>query len=82
MTDHEQMIISALRYALGRRSYIMSCTEDYILKMLRGKVSENFVAVCIQDISEYYKEAERMKWDLKGSHDWKPLLEELKSKIV
>jgi len=72
MTPHEQMIISALRYALGRRSYIMSDTEDYIIEMLNqrvdirakkkpDKVSENFIQVCIQDIKDHYKDLDRYK---------------------
>ena len=32
MTDYEHMIISAERYALGRMTYIVKITVDYILE--------------------------------------------------
>lgn len=79
MTPHEQMIISALRYALPRRSYIMSNTDEYICDMLEGKVSDNFIHVCVQDIEDHYKEIERLSSNQDGMHNWKPLLEKLKS---
>ncbi len=78
MTDYEQMIISALRYALPRKSYIMSCTDDFITNMLKEKVSEAFIICCIKDIEDHYKEAERFKWNMQGTHDWKPLLNRLR----
>jgi hypothetical protein len=79
MTDHEMMIISALRYALSRRSYIMFCTEEYIVHMLKGKVSTNFIGVAIQDIEGHHDWNTRNKVDDRGQHNWKPLLEKLKS---
>ena len=30
ITDYEHMLISALRYALGRRTYIVEITMEYI----------------------------------------------------
>ena len=38
MTDYEHMIISAERYALGRMTYIVSLTVDYILKEIKAKL--------------------------------------------
>lgn len=79
MNDHEQMIISALQYALPRRSYITSFTEDYIRRMLNGKVSHNFVDVCISDIQDHYAEMDRLDYGTAGQPDWNPLLNKLKS---
>ena len=79
MTDYEMMIISALRYALPRRSYIMSITDEYITLMIKGAVSKNFIRVAIQDIEEHHDWNERNKVDERGQHNWKPLLEKLKS---
>lgn len=59
MTDHEMMIISALRYALCRKSYIMTVTEDYILEMLSKGVSDQFRKVAIEDIKTHYRDLER-----------------------
>ena len=83
MNDHEQMIISSLRYALPRRSYIMSVTDEYIENMLKGEVSMQFVGVCIEDIEQYYRDVERVGESPFESfgHNWRPLLEMLKIKI-
>ena len=73
------MVISALRYALPRRSYIMSVTDEYITAMIEKKVSQNFIQVMIDDIEEHYD------WNKKNhindflQHNWKPLLEKLKA---
>lgn len=85
MTEHEQMILSALRYALPknvgnygskfRRSYIMSCTDEYITKMLQGKVSEAFKDNCIRDIEDEYKDRDKFGSTLQ--YDWIPLKERL-----
>lgn len=36
MTDYEQIIISAERYALGRMTYIVEITVNYILEELKN----------------------------------------------
>lgn len=71
------MIISSLRYALPRRSYIMSVTEEYIIKMLKGKVSKNFIEVAIQDIKEHNDWNERNKIVDSLQYNWNPLLKKL-----
>ena len=81
MTPTEQMVISALRYALDRRSYIMSVTEEYIREMLKGTVSENFLKVCIDDISYEIAERERLHTPNGGLHDWASLKEDLMAKM-
>ena len=80
MTDHEMMIISALRYALPRRSYIMSCTDEYITDMLKGKVTENFLGVAIQDIEQHIKYESLPSKKSTLDYDWNPLLKRLKLK--
>ena len=32
MTDYEHIVISAVRYALGRMTYIVELTVNYVLK--------------------------------------------------
>ena len=81
MTTEEQMIISALRYALPRRSYIMSTTDEYIRKFIEKGVSEAFLTIAQKDIEDHYAEIERMKYDTQGMHDWKPLLEFIKEQF-
>lgn len=77
MTDHETIVISALRYALPRRSYIMSVTEDYIRNMKPQGYSKQFLIVAIEDIEEFQKK--RPMDNLQ--HDWVPLMEFLKADL-
>lgn len=51
MTPEEQMLISAVRYALGRQSYIVGTTCNFVAS-IRDKLSENCIKILIRDISE------------------------------
>ena len=51
MTDYEQMIISAERYAVGRMTYIVETTVKYILKEIEdNKLSDRCLDVIAEDI--------------------------------
>ena len=59
MTDYEHMIISAERYALGRITYIVNLTVNYILQEIENdKLSDSCLDVIRKDI----KEARDMEW--------------------
>lgn len=74
ITNYEHMLISALRYALGRRTYIVSTTAEYIACEI-PKLSEQCKNVMIQDIEEQ----ERFGYgDACDKVDWMRLLGELK----
>jgi hypothetical protein len=82
MSDYETMIISALRYALPRRSYIMSMTDEYITKMLKKKVSNNFLHVAIRDIEDHYDWEKSIGCNNDPiRYDWMPLLKRLNKKL-
>ena len=52
MTDYEHIVISATRYALGRMTYIVSLTVDYILKEIEeDKLSDECLDVIREDIN-------------------------------
>lgn len=51
MTDYENILINAIRYALGRRTYIVKFTVDYTISEL-DKLSENCKKVIKKDIIE------------------------------
>ena len=72
VTDYELILISALRYALGRRTYIVSITTHYIEKEI-PTLSEQCKAVMIQDI-----EKARSYGDKIDKKEWMKLLEKLK----
>lgn len=73
ITDYEHMLISALRYALGRKTYIVEKTVNYIIKEL-PKLSNRCKKIMILDIEHplggYGDECDRQ--------DWMRLLTELK----
>lgn len=51
MTDEEEIIISAERYALGRMTYIVEITVNYILKEIEeDKLSDRCLDIIAEDI--------------------------------
>lgn len=51
MTDYEQIIISAERYALGRMTYIVEITVNYILQKIEdNKLSDRCLDIIAEDI--------------------------------
>jgi len=51
MTDYEHMIVSAERYALGRMTYIVKITVNYILQEIEeNKLSDACLDVIREDI--------------------------------
>ena len=67
ITNYEHMLISALRYALGRRTYIVSTTAEYIACEI-PKLSDQCKNVMIKDIEEqerfggYGDECDKSDW--------------------
>lgn len=82
----EQMIISAERYAFGRRSYIVGYTIDYILSLLPS-LSDWCINILYSDIKSQFDTAERIKdyrhfgdnCDLK---DWRRFYKALLNEIM
>ena len=51
MTDYEHIVISAERYALGRMTYIVETTVNYILKEIEeDKLSDRCLDVIAEDL--------------------------------
>lgn len=66
--DFESMMISALRYAMGRKSYIVSMTIDYITPILPS-LSDTTITCMFRDIDEKFNmcdalgmEQDRLAW--------------------
>ena len=78
----EQMLISAERYAFGRRTYIVSDTVNYILSLLPF-LSDWCVTILFNDIDREFETAKRCDNDYRHFGDacdlveWKKLYKEL-----
>lgn len=84
MKPEEQMLISAVRYALGRMSYIVSDTCDFVAN-IREKLSQNCIDIIIRDIEEeieFYHSLDVTCGDECDERNWLKLLEVLKGKAV
>lgn len=51
MKPEEQMLISAVRYALGRRSYIVSDTCEFVASV-SDKLSKKCISIIVSDIKK------------------------------
>ena len=57
-TDTETMLISAVRYACGRRTYIVGMTVGYMIPLL-PRLSDWCINIMERDISEQFAMPER-----------------------
>lgn len=66
MSDYEHMIISAERYALGRMTYIVELTVNYILQEIEdNKLSDRCLSVIREDIKnskDYGMDCDKQQW--------------------
>lgn len=66
MTDYEHILISAIRYALGRMTYIVNLTVDYVLKDIENeKLSDRCLNVIMNDIRDcenYGMDCDKEEW--------------------
>lgn len=66
MSDYEHIIISAERYALGRMTYIVELTVNYILQEIEdNKLSDSCLNVIREDIKStknYGMDCDKKQW--------------------
>ena len=75
--DISAMLVSAVRYALGRRTYIVNWSCEFITKNLHLLTEQN-IKVMIRDIE---RQAEYGYGDKCDEEDWARLLVLLKGKV-
>ncbi len=75
--DFELMMISALRYAIGRYTYMPSVTIDYI-RYLIPQLSAKTLYVMKRDIDEETARYQRMERELYKADEWAKLAEEIR----
>ena len=76
ITDYETILISAIRYALGRRTYVVGITTDYVARQL-PKLSDKCIKVMIEDI----KNPLGGYGDPCDEREWMCLLEQLEEEM-
>ncbi len=77
ITNHfELMMIGALRYAIGRYTYMPSVTIEYI-RYLIPQLSAKTLFVMQRDITEEIERYQRMERELYMDKEWKKLAEEI-----
>ena len=74
--DFELMMISALRYAIGRYTYMSRVTIDYI-RYLIPQLSSNTLFVMKRDITEEIERYQRMERELYMVDEWQKLAEDM-----
>ena len=74
--DFEMMTISALRYAVGRYTYMPSVTIEYI-RYLIPQLSAKTLFVMQRDITEEIERYQRMERELYMAKEWAKLAEEI-----
>lgn len=74
--DFELMMISALRYAIGRYTYMPRVTIDYI-RYLIPQLSSNTLFVMKRDITEEIERYQRMERELYMVDEWQKLAEDM-----
>lgn len=66
MSDYEHIVISAVRYALGRMTYIVELTVNYVLKDIEeNKLSDQCLIIIRNDINstkDYGMECDKENW--------------------
>lgn len=66
MTDYEHIVISAVRYALGRKTYIVELTVNYVLEEIENdELSDRCLDVIRKDIKvaqNYCMECDKKQW--------------------
>ena len=83
MTDEEQMLIGAVRYALGRMSYVVGDTCRFVARV-KDKLSQQCIDIIIRDIEEemerYHSVGQTLGMDI-DERNWVRLLEFLKGGV-
>lgn len=84
MTPEEMILICAVRYALGRMSYIVHEVCQYVT-FTRKKLSENCIKIIVRDIEEElerYHEAGHLLGMECDEKEWLKLMDLLKKGLA
>ena len=62
MTELEQMYLSAIRYALGRKTYIVKTTINFMIKQKLSTYCKNIMIKDIKRQEDYGMETDKEEW--------------------
>jgi hypothetical protein len=83
MKPEEHMLISAVRYALGRMTYIVGMTCDFI-EVNRKKLSKDCISIILMDVMEeidlYHRLGKTCGMEI-DERRWRRLVEVLESEL-
>lgn len=80
MTVEEHILVCAIRYALGRKTYIVNMVCQHTMSKLK-ELSKSCIGIIIKDIEEElkrYHDLGELLGDRCDERDWLELLEKLK----
>lgn len=75
--DFELMIVCALRYSIGRESYMPSIAIDYI-RYLIPIISANTLFILQRDIKEEIERYDRGGWEIFMKDEWLKLADDIR----
>ena len=75
--DFELMIVCALRYSIGRESYMPSIAIDYI-RYLIPMISANTLFILQRDIKEEIERYDRGGWEIFMKDEWLKLADDIR----
>ena len=84
MSNEEQILICAVRYALGRMSYIVGVVAEYVA-VKQPELSKECINIIIRDIEEelkrYHDAGQKLGMEC-DERTWLRLLERLKEGVI
>ena len=84
MSHEEQILICAVRYALGRMSYIVGVVAEYVA-LKQPELSKECINIIIRDIEEelkrYHDAGQKLGMEC-DERTWLRLLERLKEGVI
>lgn len=79
LSDYEHIVISAVRYSLGKIDYIVKTTVNYVLQEIEyDKLSDNCLDIIRNEIENYLKNQKNLK---DYEEMWKKLLNRIEEVI-
>lgn len=77
MSDYEHIVISAVRYAIGRMTYMVELTVNYVIKEIDAN---NLSKECLEIVLTDIKEAKYLGMDC-DIREWHKLIDKIRSVV-